>query len=134
VKSKNKRNNKHQQRGAAMVEMAIVLPVLVILVFAIIEVGIALNRVQAFHAAAREGARVGSLETTDLGEIQTAVNGALVGLSGAAPAIAVPTGTCAGRPGGRITVEVSSAYTISIPLLPDRNVTLTGDGVFRCEG
>ena len=92
------------ERGAAMVEMAIVLPVLLILVFAIIEMGIALNRVQAFQAAAREGARIGSLETTTSGEIDAAVTGALVGISGDAPTIEVLTGTCAGRPGGKITV------------------------------
>lgn len=134
MKPIKRQDKRRKDRGAAMVEMAIVLPVLIILIFAIIEAGIALNRVQAFHAAAREGARVGSLETTNLGQIQTAVNDALVGLSGPAPAISVPTGTCAGRPGGQITVEVSAPYTISIPLLPDRNVTLSGDGIFRCEG
>ncbi len=122
------------ERGAAMVEMAIVLPVLLILVFAIIEMGIALNRVQAFQAAAREGARIGSLETTTSGEIDAAVTGALVGISGDAPTIEVLTGTCAGRPGGKITVEVWAPYTISIPFLPDRDLTLRGDGVFRCEG
>lgn len=116
-----------------MAEFALVLPVFIILVFGIIQFGLALNQVQAYHAAAREGARVGSLESSSTGDINTAVTGALVGF-GVAPTISVSPGTCAGRPGAPITVNVSGPYTIQIPLLPDTTINLAGDGVFRCEG
>lgn len=121
------------ERGAAMAELALVLPILIIIVFSIIEFGLALNRVQAFHAAAREGARVGSLETATVADIEDAANNALAGMS-SSPAITVSPDVCSGRPGQSITVEVSGPYTIQIPLLPDQTLTLTGDGVFRCEG
>jgi Flp pilus assembly protein TadG len=127
------RRNKQNQRGAALVEFAFVLPVFIILVFGIIQFGLALNRVQAYHAAAREGARVGSLESSSTGDINTAINDALVGF-GVAPAVSISPGLCAGRPGAPITVEVTAPYTIQIPLLPDTTITLEGDGVFRCEG
>lgn len=123
-----------EQKGAAMVEMAIVLPALIILLFAIIQMGIALNRVQAYHAAAREGARIGSLESGSSAEIQSAVTAALNGINGPAPALSISPGPCLGRPGQQITVAVSSPYVVQIPLLPDLPITLTGDAVFRCEG
>lgn len=127
------RDNRRKQHGAIMVELAIVLPVLMILVFSIIQMGVALNRVQAFHAAAREGARVGSLENSTAGQVETAALNALQGINGAAPT--VDTGvSCFGRPGGQRTVLVSGPHLIQIPFLPDRTINLTGDGVFRCEG
>ncbi|MGI9610710.1 MAG: hypothetical protein ACR2NL_10505, partial [Acidimicrobiia bacterium] len=82
---------------------------------------------------AREGARVGSLEASSTGDINTAVTNALVGF-GVAPTVSISPGLCAGRAGAPITVEVTAPYTIQIPLLPDTTVTLEGDGVFRCEG
>lgn len=122
-----------KERGSAMVEFALVLPIFIVLVFGIIQFGLALNRVQAYQAAAREGARVGSLENSSNGDISSAVDGALIGF-GVAPSVNVSPALCAGRPGAPITVQVTAPYTIQIPLLPDTTVNLTGDGVFRCEG
>jgi len=116
-----------------MAEFALVLPIFIVLVFGIIQFGLALNRVQAYQAAAREGARVGSLESSSTGDIDSAVSGALVGF-GVTPSVSVSPGPCAGRPGDAITVQVTAPYVIQIPLLPDLPVNLTGDGVFRCEG
>lgn len=127
------RRNEQNQKGAALAEFALVLPVFIMLVFGIIQFGLALNRVQAYQAAAREGARVGSLESSSTGDINSAVTNALVGF-GVAPTVSISPGLCAGRPGAPITVEVTAPYTIQIPLLPDTTVTLEGDGVFRCEG
>ncbi|MFT7646169.1 MAG: Flp pilus assembly protein TadG, partial [Candidatus Poriferisodalaceae bacterium] len=45
--------------------MAIILPVLVLLMFGIVEFGLAFNRLQGVHAAAREGARVGAVSPGD---------------------------------------------------------------------
>ena len=128
-----KRNDRETERGAALAEFTFVLPIFVILVFGIIQFGLALNRVQAYQAAAREGARVGSLESSSTGDINSAVTNALVGF-GVAPTVSISPGLCAGRPGAPITVQVTAPYTIQIPLLPDTTVTLEGDGVFRCEG
>jgi hypothetical protein len=47
--------------GAAAVELAIVLGVLLMFAFGIIQFGIAFNRNQGLHAAAREGARIASV-------------------------------------------------------------------------
>lgn len=120
-----------------MAEFVIVIPLLIIVLFAIVEFGLVLNRVQSYNAAAREGARVASLPNTDQAQIDASVTAALSTLSiGDTPAISTtPAATkpCEARPGQTVTVVVESPYTIQIPLLPDTNITLSGTGIFRCE-
>lgn len=57
---KLKRLNSNES-GASAVEFAIILPVLLLLMFGIVQFGIAWNRAQGLQAAAREGARVASV-------------------------------------------------------------------------
>ena len=52
---------KHSEDGAAALEFAILLPILMLILFGIIEFGFLLNRYVSVTAAAREGARVMSL-------------------------------------------------------------------------
>ena len=52
---------KQGERGASMVELAIVLSLLFLIIFGIIQFGIALNRNQGLQAAAREGARIAAV-------------------------------------------------------------------------
>lgn len=47
----------HRDRGASLVEFAIVLPVLALLLFGVIEFGLTLNDYQSVRQGAREGAR-----------------------------------------------------------------------------
>jgi len=123
-----------RQNGAAMVELAIILPILIVLVFGIIQFGIAFNRVQGLHAAAREGARTASIPTNTAADVQARIDESLAAMNFVAnPAAISPGGGCAGNRGNPITVTVTAPYTVAIPLLPNVNVTLTGEGVFRCE-
>jgi Flp pilus assembly protein TadG len=48
-----------RERGAALVEFAIVLPLLLLLIWGLIDFGMYINRVSMLNNAAREGARVG---------------------------------------------------------------------------
>src|SRR5690554_4521916 len=48
-------------RGQAVVELVLVLPLILLMVFAIVEFGFALNSYLTVHSAAAEGARYGSL-------------------------------------------------------------------------
>lgn len=52
---------KQSERGASVVEFAIILSLLFLLVFGIIQFGIAFNRDQGLNAAAREAARVAAV-------------------------------------------------------------------------
>ncbi|MFY9587287.1 MAG: TadE family protein [Actinomycetota bacterium] len=55
---------KQSERGASMVEFAIIITLLFLLIFGIIQFGFAFNRDQGLHAAAREGARVAAVGGT----------------------------------------------------------------------
>jgi Flp pilus assembly protein TadG len=59
------RDEDHSERGAAIVEFALVLPLLMALVFGIVTSGSALNDKQSLTHAAREGARYGARLPTD---------------------------------------------------------------------
>jgi Flp pilus assembly protein TadG len=119
-----------------LAEFALVLPLLLILLFGIIEFGIAFNRAQAVEAAAREGARLASLSSSDYDDVAARVEAALDGIPHEAADLAVnwsPAG-CAGNQGDPVTVDVSLAHTINIPIvLANHPITLTGQAVFRCE-
>lgn len=59
-----KQNQNIGQKGAAAAEFAIILPLLVILVFGIADVGMALYNKQVLTNASREGARAGIARAT----------------------------------------------------------------------
>jgi Flp pilus assembly protein TadG len=129
-----------EERGAAAVEFALILPILVLLVFGIVEFSLAFNRQQGLHAAAREGARIASLPSTPTGEIEdrvkTALNGVIdpsdasITITSDGPSTTQP---CDQNPGGTVIVRVTFDNTIDVPFLATPSVTLTGRGEFRCE-
>jgi Flp pilus assembly protein TadG len=130
--------NDERERGAVAVEFAFLLPILVVLLFGIIQFGIAFNRQQGIHAAAREGARLGSLPGTTTAEIESRVGDALTGVPlASAPTIIVTPS--AGRPcssgvgSDTVTVEVRATTNLEVPLWGDINVDLESTGEFRCE-
>jgi Flp pilus assembly protein TadG len=123
-----------RERGTVLAEFALVLPLLLILLFGIVEFGIAFNRAQAVEAAAREGARLASISTTTSGQITSRVNATLAGIPFANPVtVSVSPGGCAGREGQSVTVVVATQHLITIPLVSSWTVNLRGQAVFRCE-
>jgi Flp pilus assembly protein TadG len=122
------------ERGAVLAEFVLVAPVLLVLVFGIIQFGFAFSRAQSLEAAAHEGARLASLSTMSSSDVVGRVTDTLAGGAlGATPAVAVLPATCAGRQGETVTVTVSVPHRITIPLALDREITLTRRAVFRCE-
>jgi len=126
-----------RERGASAVEFALVAPLLILLVFGIVEFGITYNRVQGLHAAAREGARLASLPQTTSGQITSRVNEALDGIPlDGAPTITITPNTgqpCNLRSGQTVKVTVQATSNLDIPLWGNKGITLTGKGEFRCE-
>ncbi|MFP8870042.1 MAG: TadE family protein [Myxococcota bacterium] len=119
-----KRRCTRRQSGTAMVEMVIVLPLLLTLMFGIAELSIAMMRWQTIGNAAREGAREGSLFRTNCGSsAATAANqaaaDALVAANVTGATITVG-GTCVTP--GSTTVTVTAPYTFI--LLPNFVATL----------
>ena len=126
-----------RDRGATAVEFAIVMPLLILLVFGIVQFAIVFNRQQALHAAAREAARLGSLSQTTLDEISTRANDSLAGVSfDPDPSITITPGSaqpCNLRSGETVTVTLEATTDLDIPLFGSPTITLTGRGEFQCE-
>ena len=121
------------ERGASAVEFAILLPLLVLLVFGIIQVSLVWNRSQGLHAAAREGARLASLPYSTTNDVKTRVTDALQGVPLENPPTITVSRSCANASGQTVTVNVSAATKLDIPLWGTQPITLHGKGKFRCE-
>jgi Flp pilus assembly protein TadG len=138
--------------GAAAVELAIVLPLLILLVFGIIEFSLLWHQSQGLQASAREGARVAALPQNTVSEITARVRDALSGTVANSSSVAQPTvvvrrpnGTtvtftnsndrpCNLQPAGsEVIVTVSYDSSLNIPLWKSATKTLKGKGDFKCE-
>lgn len=129
---------RRSETGAAAVEFAIILPVLIMLLFAIIQFSIAYNRKQGLHAAAREGARVAALPRTTRSEIEARMRDALAGVVSDTSGVTISltpseTEPCKKRSGESVTVTAAYPTDVEIPLWGKKSMTLTGRGTFRCE-
>lgn len=124
-----------RERGAGLAEFALVMPVLLMILFGIIEFGFAFRRSQSLEAAAREGGRLASLSSTSPAEVADRVDDVLGTTSfDGPPVVSVePSGGCVGREGLTVTVTVTAPHRLTIPFAIDRDLNLTGRSVFRCE-
>jgi Flp pilus assembly protein TadG len=131
------------EEGAAAVEFALVVGLLFVILFGIMEFGLAFFELQNLRSSAREGARAAAI-----GGDRTEVSQALVdGASGS-----LPNGYSAFTPSGngpfcntkgaeiKVTLplnslppNVQSAFLVDIPFLPQIKLTPTISGSFRCE-
>ncbi|HLF99668.1 MAG TPA: TadE family protein [Acidimicrobiia bacterium] len=109
------------------VEFALVLPVLVLLLFGIIEFGRGYNAQISLQGAVREGARALAIGN---GDPVAAVESAAPSLSG----IAVTTSGAPCAAGTTASVTASYPFTYNVPLFGTATKTLTATGVMRCGG
>ena len=124
------------ERGAAAVEFALVLPLLLLLVFGIVAASQAFQTQARLSAAAREGARVMALQN-DRAAARTAVRNAAFTLDPAITdaQIAITPAACPTTSTGTTNVRVTIDYPM--PFLTDffgASVDLSGTGVMRCNG
>ncbi|MBP2636730.1 MAG: TadE-like protein [Firmicutes bacterium] len=126
-------------RGQAIVETALILPVIVLLLFAIMEFGQIFNQYIVVTAAAREGARAAAV--SDDAAAQLAIVNATTSISnsGLSVAIVYPEG---GREQGKsVTVTVSKPIEVNTPMIKEiidsvfagRPPMLVGRSVMRVE-
>jgi len=121
------------ERGAAMVELAIVLPVLLLLVFGIIEMGRLYNAQVTLTHAAREGIRYYAIHHDPVGAENTAIIAASSNFDTAPMNIALsPTPDC--DPGLPTTMTITYPFSMRIPFIGENIVTITTQGVMRCGG
>lgn len=112
-----------------MVEFAIILPILIIVVFGIIEFGRAYNTKITLTHAAREGVREYAL-TQNSGNGQTAAENAATGLD-------ILSLTYSNTPctvGNPTTVTLNYPFQLAIPFFSSSPLILVGEGTMRCGG
>lgn len=128
------------RKGAAVVEFALIAPILFLLVFGMIEFGRMIMVQQVLTNAAREGARLAVLDspTPTAGPVTAAVRNYLqtAGIASATVTINPPEPTTAGY-GAPITVTVSVPFGnvtwLPVPMFISRNRQLTASVVMRRE-
>jgi len=107
-----KRNRR--QRGQSMVEMALVLPLFLVIVMATIDFGWALRSYIVLTNSAREGARVGAIGASEA-DIQTRVVSKSAGLLETAD---VTVTNAQSAPGTELSVRVDYDHNYISPLGP----------------
>ena len=134
-------NTNLRERGAVAVEMAMILPLLLLIVMGTIEFGRVLNVQVSLTQAAREGARHAAIHHDDATlDVTGAALAAAPSLTGLSVAVADNASAC--TTGANVTVTTSvtlaslsgflDAGFFGVPgIFP---VALTGVGVMRCGG
>jgi Flp pilus assembly protein TadG len=123
---------RHNDRGAAAVEFALIVPVLLLIVFGIMEFSRLYNEQISLSNAARSAARVMAIGNDQGDAVQAAID--------AAPAlnpaitsgqVSFSPGTCA--PGGTMTVTINYPTALLTGWF-GASMTLTGEGAMPCGG
>lgn len=99
---------RHSEKAQSLVEFALVVPILILLVFGIIEFGNLWMSMNVVTNASREGARLAAVTAPDTGQITTSVNAILATANMTATNITV-TGPVAVT--NEVTVTVQVTYT-----------------------
>lgn len=136
-----RKNGRRRDRGASLVEFALVLPLLTLFLFGIIEFGIAYNKKQTVNSAAREGARTAAVPVNDADDVVSAATSAYQPENGDLTITITVNGSevsggdhpCEDEEGSTVVVLVETEHTVTIPFFGTVQPTLTGRGEFRCE-
>ena len=138
----NLRRDAKKEDGAAAVEFALIVGLLAILVFGLLEYGLAFWQVQNLRAATREGARVAAVGGDNTQIKAAMVNAAAGSLTGGEAISVNPVRCTRDTIGQQVTVRITGnlsgavreAFKVSIPFLPAFTLTPDLSGTFRCEG
>ena len=122
-------------RGAAAVEMALVLPILLVLVFGIIDFGFLFNAQVSLTQATREGVRLGAVgEAPSVAAMEARMQEAYLGFAGdGAPVALGGSAACGPNPDPRDTARLQSQLNFTTPI-GRFQPTLRAEAVMRCGG
>ena len=101
------------EKGQAMVEFVLILPIFLLLVFAIIDFGMGFHAWLTVTNSAREGARLGSVRASQAQIVQRVQDTAD---SLDASNLSVTVTNAQGSPGQSVVVDVDYEYTLITPL------------------
>lgn len=114
-----------RERGSVAVELALVLPLLVTLVFGIVEYGRYYNATITLTHAARESVRRVALSSGD------PVAAGIAAASGMSVSVSA-SGAC--TPGADATSSVSTSFSYNIPFVRSGTTTVTRSARMKCGG
>lgn len=125
----------NEERGAAAVELAIILPILLTLLFGIVEFGRAYNASIVVTHAAREAVRRVALGATDL-EAKDAGEKAGISLPGGVSVSSIPPGdSCpANVLDQKAKTTVNYPFNFDIPFFPVLPLTISKTATMLCGG
>jgi Flp pilus assembly protein TadG len=126
----------HRERGAALVELAISLFLLVLILFGTIEFGRAMYIRNTLNMAAREGARMASVTPPPVSTASVVTHvESLIPFDQTGISVSVTTDPASFATGSTITVAVSLPFETVVPLLITQldSITLTGQASMRYE-
>ncbi|HOJ10207.1 MAG TPA: pilus assembly protein [Clostridiales bacterium] len=104
------------KKGQSLVEFAIILPLLLLVIMAIIEFGVMLNSYLTIHNAAREGARAGIAGSSST-EIQNLIISVSPGLDVKDLIINISPVDKSRKPGDALTVQIRYNYHLTVPVI-----------------
>jgi Flp pilus assembly protein TadG len=120
------------ERGASVVEFALILPILILLTFGMIEFGRAYQVQTTLSAAAREGAR--SVALGEPAQAVAAIQNFDTTITIDPTGISISPGSCpATGPTTNVQVTVRHEHQFLTGFF-GTDITLTGKGTMRCEG
>jgi Flp pilus assembly protein TadG len=121
-----------EERGAAAVEFAIILTVLVLILMAILEFGREYSRYQVFQGAAREGGRLATVRASTDEVIDRVYLASAPYEPSSAPAVSPGQCTIDTR-GQAVTVGWDQEFHLNIAFWDEVTFTRSISAVFRCE-
>jgi Flp pilus assembly protein TadG len=123
------RSRKASEDGVIAMEFALLAPLLLMLLFAIVQFGRAYNVKVELTGAVREGARVLALGSGDAEEVTKA---AAPGLDPAAMEVTTSDDPCTS--GSPASVDASYDFELEIPFWGSETLTISATGTMRCGG
>ena len=124
--------DRNKERGAAIVEFAIILPILLLLVMGIIQFGFIFNGQITLTSAVREGARYAVVGNTDADVVKRVEDSSLALLM-SKPSVTIDRTV---NKGESLTVEATSTVDVIMPLLDiftGKKVNLSAESTMRIE-
>jgi len=112
VATTNRKRNRQSERGDSLVELALILPVLLLILIAILDLGRAVYAYHVVANCAREGARYGVVSGRTSSQIEGVVKAAAVGLDPSKLTVTVSNPTA-----DTVRVEVDYRFELITPLV-----------------
>lgn len=123
------------QSGQALVEFAIILPILILIIMGILQFGMMLNTYLTIENASREGARTGIVGSSDA-EIKNLITDISPTLDSRDLTVTITPQGASRQSGTTLTVKVSYNYKLTVPIISsifNNAIVLNGQTSMRIE-